>query len=61
MMLCHAHPSPPVSSAYKRVCSQDNGYDCGVFLCVFMDYLSAGYVPASGDFTQADMPMFRQR
>jgi len=35
---------------------QHNGYDCGVFVCVFMEYLSRG---AKFNFTQDHMLSFR--
>ena len=37
---------------------QDNGHDCGVFVCKFADYLSHGLDLA---FSAADMPLFRNR
>lgn len=42
----------------KKVPSQGNIVDCGVFTCKFADYLGEGQ-PL--DFTQADMPYFRRR
>ena len=38
--------------------AQDNGYDCGVFICKFADYLSENL---DLDFTQRDTPYFRDR
>jgi len=37
---------------------QHNGYDCGMFTCTFVDYLSQG---VALDFTQSDMPALRLR
>ena len=37
---------------------QRNTYDCGVFACQIANYLTSD-VPL--DFTEADMPMFRDR
>jgi hypothetical protein len=37
---------------------QQNGYDCGVFMCKFADYLSRG---KPFDFSQSDMSYFRKR
>lgn len=37
---------------------QENCYDCGVFTCVNAEYLARD---AKLDFTQNDMPMFRQK
>lgn len=43
---------------YMYECPQQkNGYDCGIFVCKFVEYLS---VDAPLDFTQEDMPKFRQ-
>ena len=38
---------------------QENGYDCGMFLCLFVYYLAHGRIPTNGDFTQVDMPRLR--
>ncbi|KAG1715794.1 hypothetical protein ID866_1370 [Astraeus odoratus] len=38
---------------------QENGYDCGVFTCQFMESLSRGEQPFK--FTQRDMAYFRKR
>ncbi|TDL28824.1 cysteine proteinase [Rickenella mellea] len=38
---------------------QENGFDCGVFTCQFMESLSRG--EESFGFTQRDMPYLRQR
>lgn len=37
---------------------QRNGYDCGVFACMFAEYLARDAYP---DFTQADMDCLRRR
>ncbi|WP_419241160.1 Ulp1 family isopeptidase [Cardinium endosymbiont of Nabis limbatus] len=42
----------------KDIPQQGNGYDCGVFLCKFADYLAQN---RKIEFTQSDMPYFRQR
>lgn len=42
----------------KPVPQQENGYDCGVFTCMFGDYVSAGRELV---FEQADMPSLRMR
>jgi sentrin-specific protease 1 len=39
---------------------QENGYDCGVFVCQTMENLSRG-VPVPFDFTQQNMPYLRRR
>lgn len=39
---------------------QENGYDCGVFVCQTMENLSRG-VPVPFDFTQHNMPYLRRR
>lgn len=38
---------------------QENGYDCGVFTCQFLEALSRG--EESFAFTQANMPYLRRR
>lgn len=38
--------------------TQDNGYDCGVFMCKYAEYLSERL---EFDFSTADMPYFRRR
>jgi len=38
---------------------QENGYDCGVFTCQFMESLSRG--EEFFNFTQRDMDYFRKR
>lgn len=56
-----------VRAAPMSLPRQENGFDCGVFTCVYLDYVSAGFCPVSGspstggDFSQADMPMIRVR
>nr|VZI07641.1 unnamed protein product [Spirometra erinaceieuropaei] len=42
----------------NSVPQQENGCDCGVFLCTFAEFLSRG---AEFTFSQADMPQIRQR
>lgn len=37
---------------------QLNGYDCGVYVCMYAYYLSVGRVPS---FTQDDVSTFRRR
>jgi len=41
---------------YARCPKQNNFYDCGVFACKFLDYLSINKIPT---FTQEDMEYFR--
>ena len=38
---------------------QENGYDCGVFTCQFLESLSRG--EESFAFTQANMPYLRRK
>jgi len=41
---------------------QNNGVDCGVFVCAALDFLSAGYTPvAPADYAQGDIPDRRVR
>ena len=40
--------------------AQENGYDCGVFTCQFLQALSRGEEDDFG-FTQVDMPYLRRR
>ena len=42
----------------KDIPQQLNGYDCGVFTCMFAEYLSR---KAKMTFNQSHMPLFRQR
>lgn len=42
----------------ESVPSQRNSYDCGVFCCKYMEFLSEG-LPLQ--FTQEDMPLLRRR
>lgn len=42
----------------KEIPQQKNGYDCGVFLCVFAEYLSRY---SEFDFDQEDMVYFRRK
>jgi hypothetical protein len=46
--------SPPADSSFPR---QRNGYDCGVFTCM---YAWASMIDSEIDFSQADMPLFRR-
>ena len=46
------------SSEAVEVPSQDNGYDCGPFVCLFAAFLSHGQ---ELNFTQADLPKLRER
>jgi sentrin-specific protease 1 len=39
---------------------QDNGSDCGVFVCAFMWHLVQGFVPTKRDFGPRDMPGMRR-
>jgi sentrin-specific protease 1 len=38
---------------------QENGYDCGIFTCLFLEALSRG--EETFDFSQGDMAYFRRR
>ena len=38
---------------------QENGYDCGVFTCQFMEAISRG--EENFNFSQQDMPYLRRR
>ena len=38
---------------------QNNGYDCGVFITMFADFISDG-IPLL-NFSQSDIPMFREK
>lgn len=42
----------------KKIPQQMNGSDCGVFSCMFAEYISAN---KSITFTQEDMPYFRHK
>ena len=44
--------------APKNIPMQNNGNDCGVFMCKFADYMSEN---RAFDFSSADMPYFRKR
>ena len=51
--------TPLVFQIERPACpEQRNTYDCGVFACQIANYLTSD-VPL--DFTEADMPMFRER
>ena len=39
---------------------QNNGVDCGVFLCMFAYFLSQGRIPTTKDFSQKEMPHIRK-
>jgi sentrin-specific protease 1 len=43
----------------KSIPQQENGYDCGVFTCQFLESLSRNV--ESFNFTQKDMPYLRRR
>lgn len=43
---------------FQNAPQQENGYDCGVFSCQYMECLSRG---ADFDFDQTNMPYLRQR
>jgi hypothetical protein len=45
-------------STGHSVPQQDNGFDCGVFACLFAEYYHLG---RTMDFTSRDIPFFRQR
>ena len=42
----------------KDVPQQSNGYDCGVFVCMYCDYMSDDLQPKFG---QEKMPQFREK
>ena len=42
----------------KHIPGQENGYDCGVFMCTYGEYISRD---APFDFSQANMPYLRRR
>lgn len=41
--------------------TQENGYDCGIFICLFGERLSRGLRDLDFDFTQSDINYFRKR
>jgi sentrin-specific protease 1 len=45
-------------SSTKGIPQQTNSNDCGVFMCLFADYVSRD---APYEFGQADMPAFRRQ
>lgn len=45
--------------ASDQIPQQQNGYDCGVFTCIYAEYASRGQF--NFDFTQAHMSYFRQK
>jgi sentrin-specific protease 1 len=53
----------PISSELIRflqdVPQQENGYDCGMFTCCFLEALSRG--EETFNFSQKDMPYLRRR
>jgi len=51
----------PISSPQpQKTPQQENGYDCGVFTCQFLEALSRGEEDDFG-FSQVDMPYLRRR
>jgi len=44
---------------YEDTPQQENGYDCGVFTCQFLESLSRG--EETFNFSQANMPYLRRR
>jgi hypothetical protein len=38
---------------------QDNGSDCGMFLCLFIYYLAHGMIPTNDNFSQGNVPHLR--
>ena len=44
----------------KTLPKQNNGVDCGLFLCMFVYFLAHGRIPTTQDFSQRDMPMLRK-
>ena len=49
---------PVYPGAY--VPQQLNGFDCGMFVCIYADFVSDN-VPLLNAFSQADMPHFRRK
>ena len=52
---------PPLTwtrKAHKRIPHQNNGSDCGVFVCVYADYITT---PCKFNFSNKDMLHFRKR
>lgn len=57
-----AHPGPPLPVTSERCARQGNGYDCGVFMLLFMDALAEGeaWQDKVRAFTDADALRRRQ-
>jgi hypothetical protein len=55
-----SYTGPPhiIGEKQADIPRQSNGYDCGVFTCMFADYISEQY-PLT--FTEANIPFFRRR
>uniref|UniRef100_A0A915EEA6 Ubiquitin-like protease family profile domain-containing protein n=1 Tax=Ditylenchus dipsaci TaxID=166011 RepID=A0A915EEA6_9BILA len=53
-----AEPSNWIGFCAKNIPKQDNGYDCGAFVCRFADRISRG---APIDFLQGDMEGMRKK
>lgn len=56
---------PTLTDVYLSLPLQDapqqyNGFDCGIFTCQFLEYLSRGK-ESPFNFTQKDMPYIRKR
>lgn len=50
---------PMLTGVHKcAIPKQLNGYDCGIFTCMYADFLAEGLLPV---FTQAQVPFLRQR
>lgn len=56
MDFCFSSPLPQPQTTPQ----QENGYDCGVFTCQFLQALSRGEEDDFG-FSQVDMPYLRRR
>jgi sentrin-specific protease 1 len=50
---------PYTNTLLQDTPQQENGYDCGVFTCQFLETLSRG--EETFNFTQGDMPYLRRR
>lgn len=59
LSLPNSGPNPHRYDTQKTP-QQENGYDCGVFACQFLQALSRGEEDDFG-FTQVDMPYLRRR
>jgi Ulp1 family protease len=42
---------------FQRIPRQSNGFDCGVFVCLYASYLMSN---KTFDFTQSDLPAMRK-